>query len=85
MVASEYLASLYKGISTADVKRVCSDPQGYDRLVEEQTPGGFNAQLVQQMRDAGVYDAYVKGLDSLMDQLSASTNKSDKKCDKKRD
>ena len=70
--ASASLASLYKGIATADVKRVCSDPQGYDKLVAEQTPGGFNAQLIHMLRDADVYKSYVEGLDVLMEQFAAS-------------
>ena len=72
IIASEYLASLYKGIATADVKRVCSLPDGYDRLVDEQTPGGFNEQLVTKMRDAHFYSTFVEGMDTIMKQFQQS-------------
>ena len=69
VVASEYLASLYQGIAAADVKRVCSLPEGYDQLVAEQTPGGFNEQIVSRLREKGVYDAYVEALDDINRQF----------------
>jgi hypothetical protein len=70
VVASEYLASLYTGIVGADVKRVCSDPKGFDKLLDEQTPGGFNHRLVEMMDEKHVYQSFRVGLSILAEELN---------------
>jgi pyrroline-5-carboxylate reductase len=71
VVASEYLASLYNGIIGADVKRVCSDPHGYEKLIAEQTPGGFNRRLIEMLDKEGIYKQYTKCLTQLHSELDA--------------
>ena len=42
---------------------------GFDHLVEEQTPGGMNEQVIKQLAEAGNYDNVKAALDKLLPRL----------------
>ena len=73
-VASEFLASLYRGLVMADVQRVASDVHGYDHLVQEQTKGGFNEQMIGRLESAEAFAAFENGWDALLEQFLAKLN-----------
>jgi len=60
--ASTYVGALLYCIA-ADGKR--AGPDGFQALIEEQTPGGFNEQGIRELNEAGVWSEFKATLTSL--------------------
>jgi pyrroline-5-carboxylate reductase len=50
------------------------NPQRFDDLVEEQTPGGLNEQALQNLEQQGVWGAYENVMDALLDRLEGRSD-----------
>lgn len=68
-VAAAYVGDIFHCI-TADA--VDADPTTFQRLVDEQTPGGMNEMVITEQRDDGNYNALGFSLDSLYSRLSGN-------------
>ena len=60
--ASTYVGALFHSIAL-DGKQ--AGEKGFDALIAEQTPGGFNEMGIRELREAGVWEEYTATLTSL--------------------
>mmetsp|Transcript_51945 Transcript_51945/g.118486 ORF Transcript_51945/g.118486 Transcript_51945/m.118486 type:complete len:107 (+) Transcript_51945:560-880(+) len=67
-VAAAYLGDLLLGV--AHDSAGASTPQRFTDLVEEQTPGGINLQMVQHLQSTGAYDELYKGMGGVLERLN---------------
>ena len=67
--ASYYVGKTYLGIAK-DAEAHCDRPGHFDDLIAEQTPGGVNQQSISNMHKLGVFKAYDKVMDAILERLS---------------
>ena len=63
LVAGQYRAML------KDANTRCTDPEGFDQLIEEQTPGGLNEQGLSNLEQLGAYRMYDKVQDAMLARI----------------
>ena len=68
LVARQYMAMVQ------DALRDCRDPQRFDKLIAEQTPGGFNEQALRNLEGLGLHDIYDKTMDALLNRLEGKSD-----------
>ena len=66
--ASYFVGRTYLGIAK-DAEAKCRDPNGFDDLIEEQTPGGINEQSIKNLEKLGVFSSYDKAMDGILERL----------------
>ena len=71
--ASYFVARSYLSM-VSDAERNCIDPQRFDDLIEEQTPGGLNEQTLHNIEQQGVYDAYNNSMDATISRLQGKSD-----------
>mmetsp|Transcript_2592 Transcript_2592/g.4687 ORF Transcript_2592/g.4687 Transcript_2592/m.4687 type:complete len:281 (-) Transcript_2592:103-945(-) len=67
--ASYFVGRTYLGIAK-DAEAKCRDPKGFDDLIEEQTPGGINEQSIKNLEKLGIFGAYDKAMDGILERLT---------------
>ena len=71
--ASFFVARSYLSI-VADAERDCRDPQRFDDLIEEQTPGGLNEQTLKNQEQQGVFEAYDRSMNATFSRLQGTSD-----------
>eukprot|EP00581_Thalassiosira_minuscula_P011360 CAMPEP_0183728140 /NCGR_PEP_ID=MMETSP0737-20130205/27178_1 /TAXON_ID=385413 /ORGANISM="Thalassiosira miniscula, Strain CCMP1093" /LENGTH=320 /DNA_ID=CAMNT_0025959981 /DNA_START=176 /DNA_END=1138 /DNA_ORIENTATION=+ len=57
-----------------DAERQCEQPQRFDDLIEEQTPGGLNEQALGNLDKQNVFDSYDKAMDAVLSRLQGKSD-----------
>lgn len=76
--ASKYVGAIMHSIA-ADGKLVGEAGAGFDALIAEQTPGGFNEQGIRELTQAGVWDEYRATMSSLVQRTKGEAKSSEKR------
>uniref|UniRef100_A0A7S0C8H3 Pyrroline-5-carboxylate reductase dimerisation domain-containing protein n=1 Tax=Proboscia inermis TaxID=420281 RepID=A0A7S0C8H3_9STRA len=71
--ASFFLAKLYLGMML-DAEKDCHDPERFDNLIDEQTPGGLNEQSIENLKRMNAFDSYRSAMDSMLSRLEGKTD-----------
>jgi pyrroline-5-carboxylate reductase len=71
--ASFLVGRLYDNMMK-DVARVLRNPEGYEELIEEQTPGGLNAQGLNNLEELGAMDAYNQVQAALLSRIRGESD-----------
>jgi pyrroline-5-carboxylate reductase len=71
--ASYVVAQQYSSMMQ-DALEDCTNPERFEELIEEQTPGGLNEQALQNLGNQGVWGAYEKVMDALLDRLEGRSD-----------
>ena len=50
------------------------DPQAYEELIAEQTPGGLNEQGLENLTKLGAIDAFDKVQDAMLDRIEGKSD-----------
>jgi len=66
--AGEYTAHFFDSI-VKDAVKVSDQPDGFKKLVSEQTPGGFNEFANRQLKESGVFAEYRRVLDHRLSKM----------------
>jgi len=75
-VAAKYVGAIFHSVTydSAD-----AGPHTLDELVDEQTPGGLNEQVIREMTEAGAYAALTDSLDGVLARIQHKERKNLKK------
>lgn len=57
-----------------DAERDCRDPDRFDALIEEQTPGGLNEQCLGNLEKQEVFDSYDRSMDAVLSRLQGKSD-----------
>mmetsp|Transcript_7869 Transcript_7869/g.15753 ORF Transcript_7869/g.15753 Transcript_7869/m.15753 type:complete len:326 (-) Transcript_7869:139-1116(-) len=57
-----------------DAEGRCRDPQAYEELIAEQTPGGLNEQGLENLTKLGALDAFDKVQDAMLDRIEGKSD-----------
>lgn len=71
--ASYFVGRSYLSM-TQDAERGCQDPNRFDDLVEEQTPGGLNEQSLKNLEVQGVLGFYDQSMDAVFSRLQGKSD-----------
>ena len=71
--ASYYVGRQYWGMMQ-DAVYECENPSRFDDLVEEQTPGGLNEQVLGNLEKLGVFDAYDTAMDAVLSRIEGKSD-----------
>ena len=52
----------------------CENPDRFDDLIGEQTPGGLNEQTLRNLVEEGFFDTYEKAMDAVLDRIKGKTD-----------
>jgi hypothetical protein len=67
---AKYLGAMFHAV--ADDSRVATlegDPEGFNHLIAEQTPGGLNEGAIKMLTEASVFESYGTVLDATLNRL----------------
>lgn len=71
--ASYFVARQYLSM-VQDAERNCKDPNRFDELIAEQTPGGINEQSLKNLEGQGVFEAYDAAMDAILARLEGKSD-----------
>ena len=71
--ASYLVIKQYVGI-VQDAERDLNNPNRLDHLVDEQTPGGVNAQALANLEQLGGLDAQTKVMDAILSRIRGESD-----------
>ena len=57
-----------------DAQNRCTNPEAYDELIKEQTPGGLNEQALDNLTKLGAMESYNTVQDSLLDRVMGKSD-----------
>ena len=72
--ASYFVAQQYSSMMQDALEDCDTNAKRLDDLVEEQTPGGLNEQALHNLEQQGVWGAYEKVMDALLDRLEGRSD-----------
>jgi len=72
--ASHFVGKQYFAM-VADAERECkTNPNRFDHLIEEQTPGGLNEQSLHNLEKLGFLDSYQKAMDAILKRIQGTSD-----------
>jgi len=57
-----------------DMAEECHNPERFDQLVAEQTPGGLNEQAIRNLESLGVFSAYAATMEAMLQRLEGKSD-----------
>lgn len=68
--ASYFVASQYHAMAVDSLENLRENPNRFQELIDEQTPGGLNEQGLQNLAQQGAWEAYDNVMNSMYDRIS---------------